>query len=55
MSGQLFLGLDVATKRTPGQRRLLLQFEEGDSADLLEIEVQALPAFVDSPRKLRVP
>ena len=49
------LRLHVALERTPGQRRLLLDLEQGDPADLLEVEIQALAPLVDRPGKLRRP
>ena len=50
---QLLLRLDVAPERATRQRRLLLDREERDPADLLEIEIQALAPLVGRPGKLR--
>ena len=47
MPGELFLSFDIALDGTPGQRRLLLHREQGDAADVLEVEIQALAPFVD--------
>ena len=47
MPGELLLRLYVPLERTPGHRRLLLHRQQGDTADLLEIEIQALPSLVD--------
>ena len=44
--GKLFLGLDIALDRTPRQRRLLLHGEQGDAADVLQVEIEALAPLV---------
>jgi hypothetical protein len=51
--GQFFLGFHVTPEGTARQGGLLLDGEQGDSADLLEVEIQTLPAFIDRPGKLR--
>ena len=53
--GELLLSLDIALERAPRQRRLLLDGEEGDTADLLEVEVQAFTALVDRLGQLSRP
>jgi hypothetical protein len=49
---QLLLRFLVTTEGTTRQRRLFLHGEQGNPADLLEIEIQALAAFVDRSGEL---
>jgi hypothetical protein len=46
VAGQLLLRLEIALERTTRQRLLLLTVQEGDPADLLKVEVEALPPLL---------
>src|SRR4029453_15300576 len=50
---QLLLGGHIALERLPRELHLLLAVEEGDPADLVEIEGQTLTAFINCTSDLR--
>jgi hypothetical protein len=52
MAGQSLLGHDTAPEGLPGELHLLLPVEEGNPTDLVEVEIEALAAFINSTSDL---
>src|SRR5215213_11200087 len=53
VTGQTLLGCHIALEGFTGQLHLLFPIEEGDPADLVEVEIETFPAFIDCTGDLR--